>query len=265
MKLRLPSLATFTLLLLGLATACGSTNVDFETIGAITRVDVNNAAGTFKPESIRDPRAIAALVEIMNQNRQGWARERQQTVGEPARKCAYGIGFYDGDKWVGGVSVGADGATVSRTQTQLGTLTTYKSNPEMVRAMLAALDKTISQVRLSRLCANAQEIKSISVEELKALQGSGTPFLLLDVREPSEFAAGAIAGAVNIPMGQVESRLAELPKDREIVVMCHSGRRSAIVTEHLNGLGYTNAVSLTGGIAAWAARIDPSSPSAAQR
>lgn len=260
---RTASRAAFALLL-GITAACGSTNVDFETIGAITRVDVNNAVGTFKPESVRDPGEIAALVEIMNQNRQGWAREWEATVGEPPRKCAYGIGFYDGDRWVGGVSIGTDGSTVSRAQTQLGTLTAYKSNPEMVNALLAALNKTLSQDRLTRLCAIAPEMKTISVEELKALRGNGTPFLLLDVREPSEFVAGAIAGAVNIPMGQVESRLAELPKDREIVVMCHSGRRSGIVTERLNALGYSNAVSLTGGIAAWTARIDPSVSSAAR-
>jgi hypothetical protein len=144
LKLRPPSLASFTLLL-SLATACGSSNVDFAAIGPITRVDVNNAVGTFKPESIRDPREIAPLVEIMNQNRLGWARARRETVGQPALQCAYGIGYYDNDKWVGGVSIGADGSTVSRAQTELGTLTAYKSDPEMVRAMLRALNKAPSQ------------------------------------------------------------------------------------------------------------------------
>jgi rhodanese-related sulfurtransferase len=244
-------------LLLGLAAACAPKDVDFEAIGTITRVDVNNAVGTFKPESLHDPREIARLVEIMNQDRQGWARQRPQTLGAPAQKCAYGIGFYDNDKWIGGVSIGSDGATVSRAQTQLGTLTAYKSDPEMVRAMLATLDKTLSRDKLSRFCATAQDMKSISVEELKGLRDSGVPFLLLDVREPSEFAAGAIAGAVNIPVNEVERRLNELPKDREIVVMCHSGRRSSRVTLALNGLGYQNAVNLTGGMAAWSQRIEP--------
>ena len=100
-------------------------------------------------------------------------------------------------------------------------------------------------------------MKSISVEELKELQVSRTPFFLLDVREPSEFAAGKIAGAVNIPMNDVERRLRELPKDREIVVMCHSGARSARITSVLNRLGYKNAANLAGGISAWSRRIDP--------
>jgi rhodanese-related sulfurtransferase len=100
-------------------------------------------------------------------------------------------------------------------------------------------------------------MRSISAEELKKLQASGTPFFLLDVREPGEFAAGKIAGAVNIPMNDVERRLRELPKDRDIVVMCHSGARSARITAVLNGLGYKNAANLAGGISAWSRRIDP--------
>jgi rhodanese-related sulfurtransferase len=100
-------------------------------------------------------------------------------------------------------------------------------------------------------------MKSISVQELKTLRASSVPFMLLDVREPSEFAASKISGAVNIPVGQVEQRLSELPKDREIVVMCRSGHRSSRVTATLNKLGYKNAVNLTGGITAWAREIDP--------
>ena len=103
-------------------------------------------------------------------------------------------------------------------------------------------------------------MKSITVEELKERQDGRAPFFLLDVREPNEVALKAIAGSVNIPMNQVERRLRELPKDREIVVMCQAGGRSARVTETLNGLGYKNAVNLTGGIAAWSRRIDPHAP-----
>ncbi|MFY9779540.1 MAG: rhodanese-like domain-containing protein [Candidatus Baltobacteraceae bacterium] len=100
-------------------------------------------------------------------------------------------------------------------------------------------------------------MKSISVEDLKRLRESGVPVFLLDVREPDEVAAGAIAGSVNIPMNQVQARIGELPKDREIVVMCRSGHRSARVTAMLNALGYTNAVNLSGGMSAWLQRIAP--------
>jgi hypothetical protein len=136
-----PLLVAAVVVVLGFVTACASTDVDFETIGTITRVDVNNTVGTFKPESVHDPREIARLVEIMNQNRRGWARERRRTLGSSAQRCAYGIGFYNNGTWIGGVSIGYDGATVSRAQTQFGTLTAYKADPEMVRAMLATLKK----------------------------------------------------------------------------------------------------------------------------
>ncbi len=101
---------------------------------------------------------------------------------------------------------------------------------------------------------------SITVAELKERQESGVPFFLLDVREPGEVALKAIAGSVNIPMNQVERRLRELPRDREIVVMCQAGGRSARVTETLNRLGYTNAVNLSGGIVAWSRRVDSRAP-----
>lgn len=104
-------------------------------------------------------------------------------------------------------------------------------------------------------------MKSISVEELKDLRESGVPFFLLDVREPSEFAGGKISGAVNIPMNDVERRLRELPKDRQIVVMCHAGSRSARMTGVLNKLGYKDAVNLTGGISAWSRLADPKAAS----
>jgi rhodanese-related sulfurtransferase len=74
---------------------------------------------------------------------------------------------------------------------------------------------------------------------------------LLDVREPEELADGALAGSVNIPMEEVEQRLAELPTDRDIVVICHLGGRSAHVAKLLNALGYDRALNLSGGMEAW--------------
>lgn len=94
-------------------------------------------------------------------------------------------------------------------------------------------------------------VRSISTDELKRrLLNREAPFLL-DVREPEELADGVIAGSVNIPMDELETRLAELPKDRDIVVICHLGARSAYVTTALNGLGYDRAMNLNGGTEAW--------------
>jgi rhodanese-related sulfurtransferase len=97
-------------------------------------------------------------------------------------------------------------------------------------------------------------MKSISVEDLyRRLEESSRPFLL-DVREPQELPAGAIAGSVNIPMNEVGERLGELPPDRDIVVICHLGERSGYVARQLNDLGYDRAMNLRGGMEAWLAR-----------
>lgn len=78
------------------------------------------------------------------------------------------------------------------------------------------------------------------------------PALLLDVREPQEWQAGHAPQARHIPLGQLESRLAELPRDRQIIAVCRSGRRSALATQQLAAGGY-DAINLTGGMTAWAA------------
>ena len=83
----------------------------------------------------------------------------------------------------------------------------------------------------------------------RALVESGA--LLLDVREPDEWAAGHAPGAHAIPLGQVQDRVDELPTDRQIVAICRSGGRSAAATEALNAWGF-DAVNLAGGMRAWA-------------
>ena len=75
--------------------------------------------------------------------------------------------------------------------------------------------------------------------------------VLLDVREPDEWQGGHAPGAVLCPMGRVQARIAELPRDSEIVVVCRSGGRSAAVTQSLRALGF-DAVNLAGGMCAWA-------------
>jgi rhodanese-related sulfurtransferase len=75
---------------------------------------------------------------------------------------------------------------------------------------------------------------------------------LLDVREPYEWEAGHVEGATAMPMGEVMARLAEIPVDREVVVVCRSGHRSAQVAAYLNQTGRT-AVNLDDGMHAWAA------------
>jgi rhodanese-related sulfurtransferase len=89
------------------------------------------------------------------------------------------------------------------------------------------------------------------VSELRRRIRDGDVPFLLDVREPEELPDGIIAGSVNVPMREVKRRLGELPNDRDIVVICHVGARSAFVTQQLNALGYDRAVNLEGGMDAW--------------
>lgn len=75
---------------------------------------------------------------------------------------------------------------------------------------------------------------------------------VLDVRTPGETAGGVIAGAVLIPMDEIEERRAELPTDgRPMLVYCAMGGRSAAVCDHLARQGYDNLHNLTGGFGAW--------------
>ena len=103
-------------------------------------------------------------------------------------------------------------------------------------------------------------MKEISVTEFKAMRDAGRDHVLLDVREPFEIELAQIAGSLNIPMAEVPARLDEVPRDREIVVMCHSGQRSGRVARFLEQNGYTTAVNLAGGIDAWSREIDPAVP-----
>jgi rhodanese-related sulfurtransferase len=80
---------------------------------------------------------------------------------------------------------------------------------------------------------------------------------LLDVREPWEHELCHIAGDMHIPMGQIPGRLAEIPRDRPLVVVCHHGMRSRQVAEFLLAHGFTDVSNLDGGIDAWARSVDP--------
>jgi adenylyltransferase/sulfurtransferase len=99
-------------------------------------------------------------------------------------------------------------------------------------------------------------IPQITVKELKARRDAGEDVFLLDVREPYEYKIAQIGGKL-IPQNDVPNRLAEIPRDREIVVQCRSGARSQRIAEFLKQSGYTQVVNLAGGILAWSDEIDP--------
>lgn len=103
-------------------------------------------------------------------------------------------------------------------------------------------------------------IDQISPAEFVERRAAGEDFVLLDVREPRELAVASVDGALHIPMAQVPARLAELDRDRHIVVLCHSGGRSQAVAGYLAHQGYARVSNLLGGISRWSREVDPSIP-----
>jgi rhodanese-related sulfurtransferase len=84
--------------------------------------------------------------------------------------------------------------------------------------------------------------------------------VLLDVREPWERELAVIEPSIHIPMNDVPERVDELPHDREIVVYCHGGTRSAMIAAFLEAHGFKDVANLHGGIAAWSKTVDPTVP-----
>jgi rhodanese-related sulfurtransferase len=85
------------------------------------------------------------------------------------------------------------------------------------------------------------------------------PFLL-DVREPWEYARCHIEGSHLIPMASVPARIAEVPQDRDVVVICHHGGRSQQVGFYLAQAGFERVHNLQGGVNGWALHVDPAMP-----
>jgi rhodanese-related sulfurtransferase len=96
----------------------------------------------------------------------------------------------------------------------------------------------------------AQLPQTIDVATAGALLGR-EDVVLLDVREQDEYDAGHIPGVRLIPLGQVAERLAEIPRDKTVVVTCRSGNRSAQAAAILRQQGYTRVHNMEGGFAAW--------------
>ena len=95
------------------------------------------------------------------------------------------------------------------------------------------------------------ELAPLSQDAYLALAKSGEQAFVLDVRAPEEFVTGHVPGAVNIPYDQVAARLAEVPKDKDVVLYCRSGRRAGMAAEVLAANGYTRLKHLEGDMPAW--------------
>ena len=106
-----------------------------------------------------------------------------------------------------------------------------------------------------------QKLEEITATELKQRLDRGDHFQIIDVREPNEYEIARIPNAKLIPLGQITNRMGEIDPDRETVMHCKMGGRSAKAIEALRRAGFTGRlVNLKGGITAWSNEVDPSVP-----
>jgi rhodanese-related sulfurtransferase len=97
--------------------------------------------------------------------------------------------------------------------------------------------------------------REVSVSEAAAKRDAGA--LIVDVREASEWTEYHIPGAILIPLGTLADHLNDLPRDKEIIVVCRSGSRSAKGRDILRSAGFQQVTSLTGGVSMWKAQGYP--------
>ena len=102
----------------------------------------------------------------------------------------------------------------------------------------------------------ANLIQSITVDELKTRMATRSPMLLIDVREAFEREIAMIEPSQFIPLREISGRAEELPRDRDIALICHTGVRSGMAVEILQQLGLSRLWNVEGGIDAWAVHID---------
>ena len=109
--------------------------------------------------------------------------------------------------------------------------------------------------------ATQQQGSEITATELKQRLDNGEDIQIVDVREPHEVAISKIPDSIHIPLGQVVNRMSEIDPNRETVVHCKMGGRSARAIMALKQSGFTgNLINLKGGITAWSNEVDPTVP-----
>jgi len=110
------------------------------------------------------------------------------------------------------------------------------------------------------MLTSAPRITELGVD---AVEARPTSAVILDVREADEFARGHLAGAVSLPQAELASRLAEIPRNRPIIVVCQAGQRSLRAAQFLRQVGFGEVMSLRGGVLAWQQAGKPTEGAAA--
>jgi len=123
----------------------------------------------------------------------------------------------------------------------------------LTMALVAALPLVATACGMGEQTPDGYENAPVSHVHEHVMMGDASPipFLVLDVRTPEEYAEGHIQGAKLIPVQVLAKHLAEVPKDKQVYVYCHSGRRSANAAKLLAAQGFTRIENIQGGITAW--------------
>ncbi len=102
-------------------------------------------------------------------------------------------------------------------------------------------------------------VKEVTVEHVKAMLDRGEQFVLIDVREESEFAKDHLPGAIHLGKGIIERDIEQRVLDTAapLVLYCGGGFRSALAADNLQKMGYTNVISMDGGVRDWRGRGYP--------
>jgi len=125
------------------------------------------------------------------------------------------------------------------------------SRPLFWVALVVALALVAVALAATRPRATASALSHVSVQDLRAAVGAGA--LVLDVREPFEYAEGRVAGSLLVPLATVGDRVGEFPKDQPVYVFCRSGNRSLVAARTLVEAGFSDVRNVEGGMIAWAA------------
>lgn len=98
-------------------------------------------------------------------------------------------------------------------------------------------------------------MKAITAREVEQKLLNGVQLNIIDVRETQEVAMGKIPTAINIPLGLIEFRIQDLDKNKEYVIVCHSGGRSSQATRFLDSYGF-NVTNMDGGMMSWDGEVE---------
>jgi rhodanese-related sulfurtransferase len=122
-------------------------------------------------------------------------------------------------------------------------------------APAACAEPVFATVPAYKAWAKTQAPNTVTIDEAKTQIEAGKFKAVVDVREPGEFAAGYLPGAINLPRGVLEfkfgAKLPDLPKDAAILIYCKEGARAALSARALARVGYTNVTSMAGGFEGW--------------